>query len=376
MITLEQAIEIALLVRDDVDSYTEFENMYVFENRNNPGGFGGRQPVCIDKETGEWTFPLALAESGFDEGAYVGEGMIPDKKRKKSFSLRDAVYGAAVGDALGVPYEFLTRDTFECTGMTSGGHHGQPAGTFSDDTSMMLATCDSIRARDEKVRTGDMYSRFRDWAYKGHYAVDGNVFDIGNTVATAISDGKAQDGEYSNGNGSLMRIAPLAFIWADDDEVRAASAVTHAHRISTESCLIFVHLLRKIIFGVPFDEALESVIPDDDEFAFLHDVTSWPREKVKSGGFVLDTLGAALWCFANTDSYAECVLAAVNLGNDSDTTACVAGALAGTYYGYDAIPTEWLETLRGKDIIDACLFRGIERLREHDHDHEHGHSHD
>ena len=93
-----------------------------------------------------------------------------------------------------------------------------------------------------------------------------------------------------------------------------------------------------------------------EEFDFLDAATERPREKIRSGGFVLDTLGAALWCFANTDNYADCVLAAVNLGGDTDTTACVAGALSGAAYGYGAIPAEWIETLRGKDIIDSCLF--------------------
>ena len=109
--------------------------------------------------------------------------------------------------------------------------------------------------------------------------------------------------------------------------------------------------------------ALKYSIPEGEEFAFLADVASWPREEARSSGFVFDTLGAAIWCFANTDSYADCVLAAVNLGSDTDTTACVAGALAGAVYGYNAIPAEWLETLRGKDVIEQCLFSGFEKVR-------------
>jgi ADP-ribosylglycohydrolase len=270
-------------------------------------------------------------------------------------SLNDAVYGAAVGDALGVPYEFMERDSFECTDMVSGGAHGMPAGTFSDDTSMMLALCDSIRVRG-RVDVHDMRRRFNDWLRKGAYTADGTVFDVGNTVATALDRGEGCTGERSNGNGSLMRIAPLAYTQADDDDVRAASAITHAHRISTESCVCFVKLIRNLVGGNILEDSLRYSIPEGDEFAFLASVASWPRDAVKSGGYVLDTLGAAIWCFANTDSYAECVLAAVNLGSDSDTTACVAGALAGAYYGYSAIPSEWLDALRGKDVIEKCLF--------------------
>lgn len=275
--------------------------------------------------------------------------------------LRDAVYGAAVGDALGVPYEFKGRDSFECAGMVSGGTHGQPAGTFSDDTSMMLATCDSI-CMCGRVDVRDMSGRFNDWLRRGAYTADGIVFDVGNTVATALSEGRGCKGERSNGNGSLMRIAPLAYTAADDDEVRAVSAITHAHRISTESCVCFVKIVRCLAGGGSFEDALVRSIPEGGEFAFLADVASWPREKVRSGGYVLDTLGAAIWCFANTDNYADCVLAAVNLGSDTDTTACVAGALAGAVYGYGAIPEEWLDALRGKDVIERCLFSGCEQV--------------
>lgn len=273
----------------------------------------------------------------------------------REFTLRDAVYGAAVGDALGVPYEFCGRESFECTGMVSGGVHGQLAGTFSDDTSMMLATCDSIRACG-RIDVRDMRTRFESWLYKGAYTPDGNAFDVGNTVATALGEGRGCEGLHSNGNGSLMRIAPLAYTQADDSEVRAVSAITHAHRISTESCVCFVKLVRNLMAANTFEDSLRISIPDDPDFAFLHDIASQPREAVRSSGYVLDTLGAAIWCFANTNSYAECVLAAVNLGSDSDTTACVAGALAGAVYGYRAIPGEWLDTLRAKDVIEQCLF--------------------
>ncbi|MBQ9041296.1 MAG: ADP-ribosylglycohydrolase family protein [Eggerthellaceae bacterium] len=317
----------------------------------------GPQPCVIAKETGERLFWDDELFGDFDYGELVAEGEIPAEWRPVLRGVRDAVYGAAVGDALGVPYEFMGRDSFECTGMASGGVHGKPAGTFSDDTSMMLALCDSIRECG-RVDARDMRKRFNDWMRNGAYTADGDVFDVGNTVATALSEGEGCEGEWSNGNGSLMRIAPLAYTHADDDDVRAASAITHAHRISAESCVCLVMLIRNLVGGNPLDLALRYSIPEGSEFAFLANVASWPRDEVKSGGFVLDTLGAAIWCFANTASYAECVLAAVNLGGDSDTTACVAGALAGAYYGYESIPGEWIEALRGKDVIEKSMFWG------------------
>ena len=361
MISFEQAVEMALGYDARDNKFAEYENSYEFW-WDCGVEMTGPQPYVVMKVSGERIpLPEALI-SGYDRGKLIREGEIPEDMRPAFFTLRDAVYGAAVGDALGVPFEFQHRDTFECVGMVSGGAHRQQAGTFSDDTSMMLAMCDSIRVRG-RVDASDMRKRFVAWLRKGAYAPDGYAFDVGNTVSTALSQGSGCDGVRSNGNGSLMRIAPLAYTSAEDDEVRAASAVTHAHRISTESCVCFVKLIRNLIGGNTLVDSLAYSIPEGEEFAFLADVASWPREEVRSGGYVLDTLGAAIWCFANTDNYADCALAAVNLGLDSDTTACVAGALAGAVYGYRAIPEEWLDVLRGKDIIEHCLFQGFENVR-------------
>lgn len=228
---------------------------------------------------------------------------------------------------LSVPYEFLSRGTFECTDMVGHGSHDQPAGTWSDDTSMALATCDSIRATG-RVDVRDMRERFVRWYREGAYTVSG-LFDIGGTTADALSSGHGRAGERDNGNGSLMHILPLAF--------------TDAHAISCEACVRMVHVARRLIAG----EGLRDVAGD---------FVGVPASQIRSGGFVLDTERAALWCLANTSSYAECVLAAVNLGDDTDTTAAVAGGLAGIVYGMGGIPGKWLNALLGKATIDACLF--------------------
>ena len=260
-------------------------------------------------------------------------------------TLRDAIFGLAVGDAPGVPYAFRPRGSFTCTGMVGHGTHDQPAGTWSDDTSMTLATCDSIRACGH-VDTGDMLSRFRAWIDGGAYAIDGVVFDYGSTTARALAAGTGRAGERDNGNGSLMRIAPLAFTDATDDEVRAVSAITHAHPVSTEACVDMVHVMRALAAGASPAEA----VPD------VGVLLAASEKDLRSGGFVRDTYCAALWCLAVSGSYGECVLRAVNLGEDTDTTAAVAGALAGVAYGIEGIPGEWLSELRGKDIIERCLF--------------------
>ena len=258
--------------------------------------------------------------------------------------LRDCVYGQAVADALGVPYEFRARDTFRCEGMVGYGSHHQPAGTWSDDTSMALALCDSYRELG-RIDVGDIRERFVAWYWTGAYTVDG-LFDIGGATARALERGRGCDGPRDNGNGSLMRTVPLAFTGAADDEVRAVSAITHAHHTSTEACVRMVRVARALAAGEP----LERAVPDFDA------LLATPRERVGSGGYVLDTYRAALWCLVTTSSYEECALAAVNLGEDTDTTAAVAGALAGIVYGMEGIPEGWLSALRGRDVIEACLF--------------------
>lgn len=262
---------------------------------------------------------------------------------KTGVALASIVWGAAIGDALGVPFEFRARDTFECQGMVGFGTHEQPAGTWSDDTALLLATVDSVR-RSGGIDADDLLLSFRRWFNEGAYTPDGKVFDYGNTTAEALRTGHGLSGEWNNGNGSLMRIAPLACFDISDDEVRAASAVTHAHPISMEACVEFVRLLRDAFdYPIVTREKLRATL------------SGTPRSAIGSSGYVLDTLLAAKWCLANTDSYRECVLAAVNLGDDTDTTACVAGALAGAVYGIDGIPNEWRNALRGREVIEAIL---------------------
>lgn len=256
-------------------------------------------------------------------------------------TLRDCVYGQAVADALGVPYEFRPRDSFRCTGMVGHGSHNKPAGTWSDDTSMTLAICDSYRELG-RIDVDDIRGRFVRRYREDAYTVDG-LFDIGNATREALERGHGLAGEWDNGNGSLMRTVPLAFTDATDDEVRVVSAITHAHPTSTEACVAMVHIARDLIAGAsPVDVA--------------GDVAARPVDEIGSTGFVRHTFDAALWCLVNTSSYAECVLAAVNLGDDTDTTAAVAGALAGIVYGIEGIPAKWLDKLRGKDLIESCLF--------------------
>lgn len=266
--------------------------------------------------------------------------------------LRDAVYGFAVGDALGVPFEFKKRDTFECRGMIGGGTWGEPEGTWSDDTSMLLATADSIRVCHGRIDPDDMMTRYVRWWQRGDYSCNGDVFDIGMTTRAALAR-YAQDvpsfqcgdtDERSNGNGALMRILPLAFTKATDAEINAVTALTHAHDLSKLCSRQYISILRHLIdTGDLPTEWAERMLQE-------------PRSSIRSTGYVLDSLTAAIWCVVSTSSYAQAVLTAVNLGEDTDTIAALTGGLAGIRYGIGEIPEEWLDALRGKDIIERCLF--------------------
>lgn len=157
--------------------------------------------------------------------------------------LKDAIYGLAIGDALGVPYEFLKRGEFECTDMIGNGTHNQPEGTWTDDTSMTLATCMSIKNK-KHIDVEDIRKEFEEWMFNNKYTPFDEVFDWGTTCSNAIYDKKGCDDEWSNGNGSLMRIIPLAFVNdITDEEIENVSAITHAHSISKEGCVYYVTIM-------------------------------------------------------------------------------------------------------------------------------------
>ncbi|MCL2556912.1 MAG: ADP-ribosylglycohydrolase family protein [Treponema sp.] len=280
--------------------------------------------------------------------------------------------GLAVGDALGVPVEFMERGAFLVTGMRGHGTHGQPPGTWSDDASLALCMADSL---SRGFDIADMAWNFVAWRREGRFAARGEVFDIGGATAKAIArlaagvppEESGERDEASNGNGSLMRIAPLVFHSAGrPPEERlalagAASSITHAHPWSVAACHVLVEYLAKLLDGkekvAAYDELRSELgkadIPGMEKLARVlkGDVRDVPESGIKSGGFVADTLEAALWCFLLSKSYEEAVLRAVNLGDDSDTTAAVAGAMAGLFYGAEGIPREWIDALAGLDVI-------------------------
>lgn len=289
--------------------------------------------------------------------------------------IYDGIMGLAVGDALGVPFEFKERDTFHCNGMTGFGTHNQPAGTWSDDTSLTLATLASLTENKGQINMRDMMNRFCDWRYN-LYTAYGKAFDVGVTTQQAIDyyldnspSGSCDCGAKSitsNGNGSLMRILPLAFTMiaftmASDRDIFRVSSLTHSHYISKLACTLYVRIAQSIILGNSKRGAVMNTLSTYEssltgEFMRLPKIGYLKRNDIKSTGYVIDTLEAALWCFLTTDNYKDCVLQAVNLGDDTDTTAAVAGGLAGLYYGTDtekSIPADWIDQIARKDYIKA-----------------------
>lgn len=280
-----------------------------------------------------------------------------------------AIMGLIVGDALGVPFEFKQRDTFRCDGMMGFGTYNQPPGTWSDDSSMTLATIDSIVKNNGKVIPKDIMNNFCKWLYKAEFTPYGKVFDAGNTTQIAleryyyggnpINECGARD-VRSNGNGALMRILPITFVECTDADIVSISSLTHAHEISTDACVIYITITKNLLNGVPLDRAIiyGRVYSKLKEFERLTKMETLSRDEIRSSGYVVDTLEAALWCLLKTDNYTDAILTAVNLGNDTDTVAAVAGGLAGMMYGVGGekgIPEEWIKRIAKLEYIEKLI---------------------
>ena len=289
------------------------------------------------------------------QGAYYLDGRELDCEYK-NWQLSNGMYGAILGDALGVPFEFEERGTFKCTDMVGHGSHDQPAGTWSDDSSMLLATCKSIKDNNGKVVVEDIRNNFLKWLNEKEFTANGEVFDIGHATLKALVTGEPRCGEYENGNGSLMRILPLAFTDCSDDDIRAVSAITHGHWISQEACVIYVHLIRECMKMRSLTEVIHELDlePPFDRLCRLDEIS---EKEIRSSGYVVDTLEAAIWCVLHSRSMSECLLRAVNLGDDTDTVACVAGGIGAIYqFALDEVPLNWYLALKNNELIQECLF--------------------
>ena len=298
-----------------------------------------------------------------------------------------AILGHATGDALGVPVELNLRRNLRdnpVTEMRGYGAHNQPAGTWSGDTSLTIATLESI-SRCKKIDYEDILRNFVDWYSGGIFTAGGETFDCDPTTAKAIENflkgalplhtGMAD--EYSNENGSLMRMLPAAlyvyltrgnnFDAAAMKIVHNISALTHGHPRTLIACGIYCIIAGEIFDGQNLPAAIQTGLSKARAFyshgkfsgeifhyddLFQENFAATPEEKIVSRVYIVDNLKAALWSLLNTDNYRAAVLKAVNLGGDADTVGAIVGGLAGAAYGLAEIPAEWLAVLRRKDYLE------------------------
>ena len=291
--------------------------------------------------------------------------------------LAGAVWGHLVGDALGVPYEFRPGPIRDVRWGQSG-THGQPPGTWSDDGGLMLALLDSLLTTGFDVE--DHARRAVAWMDGPDYK-PGPRFDIGIATASALSrvrDGvpaaeAGGRGENDNGNGSLMRILPVALTGVGlppaelARRASLASSITHAHPRSRAACVLYCLVARALLTGERDRDAtlqrafaLAESCVEPDVRAELDVVRGYAGRS--GSGYVVDCLWSAWDAFRGADTYRRCIETAVGFGNDTDTTAAVAGGLAGAYWGVDGIPPDWLRDMRGASIVRPLIARLTARV--------------
>lgn len=290
------------------------------------------------------------------------------QRRERRDRAVGALVGLAVGDAVGTTVEFTQRDRGRpITDMIGGGPFGLKPGAWTDDTSMALCLADSLLAK-RAFDARDLMERFCRWWRQGENSVTGACFDIGTTTSAALArferDGDPFAGRSdarSSGNGSLMRLAPVAIAWHADAEAaeqaaRDQSRTTHASPACLEACALFARLLVLAIGGA----ARETVLAPRrwESPPEIADIAAggWRAKKrpdIFSSGYVAHTLEAALWCVSETADFRSAILLAANLGDDADTVAAVTGQLAGALYGWHRIPQDWRTRLAWHDRIHA-----------------------
>lgn len=321
-------------------------------------------------------------------------GVIEVEREKRAIMKScNGIIGFAIGDALGVPVEFKSREELiQCPIVDMIGYksHNVPKGTWSDDTSMTLATIDSIISNGI-INTNDMGNKFLDWFRNSKYTATGQVFDIGRTTLQALAKyelrlNKAsecgEDNEYSNGNGSLMRMLPIAYYCFSkhlkENEivkiVSDVSSITHKHEISILGCYIYVLFAIELLKGNSLKDTYKAIRKSNyksfsnnarDKYNRIlkKDISKYQLEEIKSTGYVVDTLEAVIWVLLNTKSYNEAIIGAVNLGEDTDTVGACTGGLAGIHYGIENIKEEWKNNLLKYNYINKICNKFDENLK-------------
>ena len=297
---------------------------------------------------------------------------------------KNGLIGFVIGDAMGVPIEFVSRTKLQKEPVTTmqgyGSYFDIPEGTWSDDTAMTLATLDSL-IECESINYKDMADKFLNWIDHAQYTATNKVFDIGITTKYALARYKLEKLEPTlcggtkiseNGNGSLMRMLPIALYTyykkLDDEEiitiVKNTSSITHAHEISHLGCYIYVKYIHYLLTGSNKVESYQQVSELNYEKYFTQDsINEYQRilknniqdlsiDDIISSGYVRHTLESVLWTILTTDNYKDAIIKAINLGEDTDTIGAITGSIAGLIYGYDTFPKELLSKLRRLDYLE------------------------
>ena len=303
--------------------------------------------------------------------------------------VKDSLYGFIVGDAMGVPVEFEDREKLinkPVTSMLGYGSHDVEAGVYSDDTSMTLATMDSIIKQNGIINYNDIADKFCNWVNNNEYTATNKIFDIGMTTKYALIkyfnnkiDATMCGGTNinENGNGSLMRMLPIALYCfykniKDDNEiftlVKNSSSIIHAHDISILGCYIYVRYVISLletknkissynfIKKLDYSMFIEEVKLEYSRILFS-DISTLNINDINSSGYVVNTLEAVFWIILNCSNYNESIIGAINLGGDTDTIGAITGSIAGILYGYDNISKRWISKLKNKDYIDEIIIK-------------------
>lgn len=300
---------------------------------------------------------------------------------------KDILFGVSVGDALGVPVEFISREKITLnpvTDMVGFGTYNLPPGTFSDDSSLTFCLTESLT---QKLTLENISENFQKWYFDNFWTPYGKVFDIENATRQAIvrlKNGTRPDlaggmDVSENGNGSLMRILPLVAVIKDlpiEERyliTKQVSSITHGHIRSVISCFYYLEFARQIILGEDKFEIYKNLKHEVSDFLnaigiiereinifdriLNNDIFRLTDKDIRSSGYVLHTLEASIWSILTTDNFKNAVLKAVNLGEDTDTTGAVTGGLAGLLYSFESIPYNWTNQMARKEDINNLAER-------------------
>ena len=301
--------------------------------------------------------------------------------------LKNGILGFVIGDAMGVPLEFTKRRIEKVTDMLEYGSHNMPKGSWSDDSSMVIATMQSIIDNKGNINYKDIMNNFILWIEKGKFTSNNKTFGVGGTTLKALRNYYYReefimykdplmcgiDDIKDNGNGSLMRILPIAYYCyykkLKKEEiyklVKDISSMTHRHSISILGCYIYVLFIIGILNGEEKEKIYKGIRKYNynkyfdketiNNYGRLldNDISLLDIDNINSSGYVLNTLEAVIWCFMNSNDYNESIIKAINLGDDVDTIGALVGGLSGSYY--NKINNKWLKDIKRKDyLLDLC----------------------